>query len=64
MKEILKDYQLLIGSLIVASAILYSNDSTNVKLSKIARELDTMGSMVSNAASALQDIETNTRRFR
>lgn len=64
MKEILKDYQLLIGSLIVASAILYSNDSTNAKLDEITYEVDAMGDSVSFAASALQDIETNTRRFR
>ena len=64
MKQIIKDYQLLIGSLVVASAILYSNDSTNAKLDEITYEVDDMGDSVSFTANALQDIDTNTRRFR
>ena len=48
MKEILKDYQLLVGSLIVASAILYSNDSTTNQLQNILFALDSLGNDVNN----------------
>ena len=61
MKEILKDYQLLVGSLIVASAILYSNDSATHKLDMIEYELDTIGDAVIDVSSELQYMRLNIR---
>ncbi|URQ68679.1 hypothetical protein M9C81_02615 [SAR86 cluster bacterium] len=61
MKEILKDYQLLVGSLIVASAILYSNNSVTHQLDMVEYELDTIGNEVRDVANELQYMRLNIR---
>ena len=61
MKEILKDYQVLIGSLVVASAILYSNDSVTHQLDMIEDELDTVGNEVRDVSNELQYMRLNIR---
>ena len=61
MKQIIKDYQLLIGSLVVASAILYSNESTNYYLEKIWYELIILGFDIVEVATAVELINEKMR---
>ena len=61
MKKIIKDYQLLIGSLVVASAILYSNESTNYYLEKIWYELNILGFDIVEVATAVELINEKMR---
>lgn len=61
MKQVIKDYQLLIGSLVVASAILYSNDSTTHQLQNILFALDSLGNDVNNVVRAVELINERLR---